>query len=185
MRHTFATVYGGLGLLLAIPAFISVIQHVWDVGLVAYLSDFVTFYRALLHPVFEFLYAPIRPILQQWSINIPPWVQDLHALSIAGGGLWVRANNAAAEVDQEFIERGDRDYLGFTLKSMIPAFFGLGLFVLVLTIAIAPLILAATVKTILDGDHVDLEDSALQLVLQFLAIAAGVFAFYFVNALSA
>lgn len=97
MQKGFKEVMALLGAMLAAPSIISLIQHFFAVGLVGYFADFVTFYRALVEPVFTVLYWPARALIaaMDWPLVIPAWLQDLHALSFAGAALFTRALVAA------------------------------------------------------------------------------------------
>lgn len=78
-----------LGVLVSANAIISVIQHGFQIGLVPYLADLVSYYRQLTTPLFDVLYWPLETLfhLVGWRLAIPLWFQDLHLLSFIGGGL--------------------------------------------------------------------------------------------------
>jgi hypothetical protein len=125
MKKAFDHMLWVLGALLSAPALISLVQRMLDIGLVAQFADFVSFYRALMHPVFEVLYAPLR-MLFHWSI--PHWVQDLQLLAFIGAGAIVRG----AMVTDTEEDKGLSATLGYGLFLVFAGltFFGLAAFLL-------------------------------------------------------
>lgn len=125
MKKAFEHMLWVLGALLSAPALISLVQRMFDVGLVTQFADFVAFYRELLQPVFEVLYAPLR-MLFHWSV--PEWVSDLQLLAFIGGGALMRG--AMATDTEEDKGLGSTVGYGLFLVFAGLTFFGLTAFLL-------------------------------------------------------
>jgi hypothetical protein len=74
----FAWIMGGISLF-------TLTKRYFDFHVIRVIQDIMEFYRALLHPVANFLLTPFRWILSIVSISIPQFVPDLIILYIAIG----------------------------------------------------------------------------------------------------
>lgn len=82
-----------LGLLLAVPAIVSLIQHWTGFSIAEALLRGLDFYRGLASIVFGPLYALLERAAEAvgWRLAVPIWLKDLHTLSIVITGMWARA----------------------------------------------------------------------------------------------
>jgi hypothetical protein len=88
-----------IGAILSAPAIISLIQHIFDIGLIPVLEEAVAFYRAIVHPIVQLVrdllpWLPERPVL----IPVDPANRDgglagddLYVLSVAGANILFRS----------------------------------------------------------------------------------------------
>lgn len=83
-----------IGILVVAPNVISLIEHVFEIGLRDAFGDLVTYYRSILSPLLSVLTTPIEQILSLLGVNFtfPNWARDVYALSFAGAGIAIRAS---------------------------------------------------------------------------------------------
>ena len=136
MRKTYRLAYSILGVLLAAPILVSLIQHVLNIGLAPNLDVFVTSYRNLITPIFGPLYSLVSGVLGQlgFAWTYPAWLPDLHALSFVCAAVYLaghynaqdqrEAPDAKPQSPTRKIMRGV-ERVAFAMASGL---FGLGLF---------------------------------------------------------
>ncbi|MFM2663516.1 hypothetical protein AAFX24_01070 [Vibrio mediterranei] len=75
-----------LSIILSVLSVISLVQHIGDVGISPIFHDFIAYYRDVVYGVFGL-------VGRLFSIDIPPTLMDVWALSFIGAGAYVRAPN--------------------------------------------------------------------------------------------
>ena len=93
MRKVFDEIQALLGILVAIPAIVSLIQHWHEIQIADVLTDALSFYRGLATLVFGWLYAGVEKLAEVvgWEFRIPVWLKDLHTLSVISTSIFARA----------------------------------------------------------------------------------------------
>jgi hypothetical protein len=107
--------YSVLGVFFTVMALVSIIQHVFAVGLAPTLEVILETYRAMVHPIMDFLLGWVRWLFPQWTL--PWWAKDMYALSFVGSAIQARSASEALRHD---VEIGDpyhsfaTVFMGFT-----------------------------------------------------------------------
>jgi len=81
--------YALLGSIFSALAIVSLMQKVFDIGLVPVMQEILDYYRGLVHPIMHWLLGWVRWLLPDWQI--PEWVKDLYTISFVGGATMGRA----------------------------------------------------------------------------------------------
>ena len=92
VRRTYDRAFAILGAMMAAPAIISLLQHIFDFDLSFHFRNFLQFYRALLRPFFDWIYGLFAPLLSLIGIVLPAWLRDVHTLSFVGAAMTARAD---------------------------------------------------------------------------------------------
>ncbi|NNL15685.1 MAG: hypothetical protein HKO81_03470 [Flavobacteriaceae bacterium] len=92
MSGFLGKIWSVLGVVVSASSIISLMQIGFDINLNLSLSDFLSFYRELVQPIYNFLYKPVLWVIG--DIKIPGWVMDAQTLSIVISSIYVRAKSA-------------------------------------------------------------------------------------------
>lgn len=153
---------------------VSLIEHLFDVGLQPIMRALLEDYRALIHTLIDVLLIGITIIWPDWSV--PSWLKDLYALSFLGAGAFFRY------VFAEMVRDGTKPWAAWAVT--LPLTLLMGLSMLGLVVLIASIWLAVALA--IDRWRSYLDDDQIQTYLGILAaLGTGLFgavAFFLINA---
>lgn len=94
MKQTYTFVLSLLGVLVAAPGVINIIQNGYAFSLGPFFLSILEYYRGIVHPVMELFYAPVRPVLAGFGLVVPTGLFEVHAISFVATGIFFRSSFA-------------------------------------------------------------------------------------------
>jgi len=116
MKQFLGKIWGILGVVVSASSVFSLLQRGFEFPLSLSLFDFLSYYRELIDPIFQFCYKPIYWIFG--PINIPSWLSDAQTLSFVSGAIYIKTKRSE-------IVNGERVHFK-TWKTWIPAIISIG-----------------------------------------------------------
>ncbi len=89
IKDRFSDTLVWVGIITAVPAVVSFIQHTLKVGLAPQIADVVAYYRSLLYPLFS--YVDRYLVFIHLHLTIPDWYKDLFPVAVVGASITIRS----------------------------------------------------------------------------------------------